>query len=543
VSEDVVETADVRVLRWPWALGEDAAAVRLADGRGTLPFDGTAILACPRGMRIAAGSGAAELEPLVRTRSSDLYELPHGRAGAVETALEIQGSAGFEHARWSLGLEGARTRFEKPREGGDGQQESAESIAVLDWWEAFNDLLVAGEAPDGAIPWERAESWLDRLSESGEPRRALIVEIAERIGPTIVDRARRLRRVHLRRREMVPIHRVQRLDEASLRWYIRRPGRTLEEKLGHRQEIMSVAGHETFDTLENRVLKDFLQRCIRAANRYGRRFQNDSRRSERVLLVQRFARACEEALRVPELESVQRLPRDVRPNHVLQSDPRYREIWHGYQKLIRNDVCRLLLGAAASQLTRSARDRSSGISELTRAPFYVELESRRGGRLARGWEPGPFVIRRSGAIDGVLTLVDSSQLEEHPVGSHLAETGGHSYLVREPLDASRGPLDVVVVWAINGLSTCQEIDPEAMASSAKRALKRLGSDLVADDFTVHRLTGLILVSGLGAENGNLSGASSSKRSEPRVGVLRIGSDPRSWAEAAREIASRLEQRI
>jgi len=558
VSEGVAETADVRVLRWPWALGEDAATVRLVDGRGTLSFDGSAVLACPRGMRILAGTGGADLAPLARTRSRALFELPHGRTGAVETALEILGAAGHEQVRWSLGLEGSRTRFEK-REGGDGQQESAESIAVFDWWEAFDDLFDAGEPPDAAIAWERVEGWLGQLSESGEPRRALIVEVAERLAPTILDCARRLRRVHQRHREMVPIHRVQRLDEESLRWYMRRPGRTLEEKVGHRQEILSVAHHETFDTLENRVLKDFLQRCVRAASRYTRRFQKDSRRSERVALVQRFSRACEEALRVPELESVQRPAPHIRPNHVLQSDPRYRGVWHWYQRLIRNedkedeiwnwqsrlwgDVCRFLLGAATSHLTRSSRERASGISNLTRAPFYVEPESRCGARLERGWEPGPFVIRRSGEISGVLTVVDSNQLSDHPAGACLAEMGGHGYLIREPLDASRGPLDIVVVWAINGLSTCREIDSEEMVASAKRALKRLGSDLVAEDFTARRVSGMILVSSLGGENRDLSASAAARRSEPKVNVLEIGSDPRCWDEAVREIASRLERRL
>ena len=42
----------------------------------------------------------------------------------------------------------------------------------------------------------------------------------------------------------------------------------MAEKGGRRQELMAVARRESFDILENRVLKDFLHRCAGESMRY-----------------------------------------------------------------------------------------------------------------------------------------------------------------------------------------------------------------------------------------------------------------------------------
>jgi hypothetical protein len=542
----------VRLLGWPWSLGTLEDTVELVSGRGDLPFHGTAFLACPKGMHIHPVGGSADLALLGATESCDIYELPHGRTGSVESALEIQGYGGARYSTWFLGLNGARVRFEK----GPSQEhsESAESIAVFDWWDAFDDLLQLGDPPDNAIQWPRVVSWLGQQSRSSEPRRALIVEIAERLGASIEDHARHLRRILLRQRALVPVGRIQQLDDECLRWYIRQPGETLAEKAGHRQEIMSVVRHETFDTLENRVLKDFLRRCIRAGARYVQRFQREYPNSDRLLRVHRFTRLCDHALKLPQFDQVQRPRPGVQPNYVLQSDARYRDVWAWYQKLLRNqdseeqiwnwqgrlwaDVSRLLVGAAASYLTTSDGDTRTRVG-LTGAPFFVGREGRLGSRLGSSWAPGPLLVRRGGQPKGIVSLVDSHQASDHALVTKLAGLGGHLYLVREQI-GSPDERDVLVVWAINSMSTATEFDPASVSRSAAAALTELRRAAKIGSARIGRLDGLVLASSLG-EGNEIRVPATEQSGEARVTVMRVGSDPKSWDDAVLEIAASLDQ--
>jgi hypothetical protein len=505
-------------------------------------------------MRVLPAGGSSDLARLARTPEWDLYELPQGRGGSAESALEIQGYAGREYVRWLIGLEGARTRFEKSTD--REHRESTESIAVFDWWNAFDDLLALGDDPDGAINWGKVVGWLGQQSEWHEPRRALIVEIAERLGSSIGHRARHLRRILLRHRDVVPVRRIQHLDQECLRWYIRQPGESLAEKAGHRQEIMSVVRRETFDTLENRVLKDFLRRCVRESGRYSRRFQKDFPNSERVLLVKRFAVSCKEALRFPEFDDVRRPRPDAQANYVLQSDARYREVWHWYQKLLRNqdseeqiwnwqgrlwaDVCRLLVGASCQVLIASASDRSKAPLSSSTAPFYVEPKGALGSRLADSWAPGPFVIRQGPNGRSVLSIIDSDESEEHEFIANLSGLGGHAYVLMESVDRPENRR-LLVIWAINAMASNLDSEPEEASASAARALSRMRRQLSAEIGPLERLDGLILMSRLGDQNESLSSFSRGDDVESQVSVNVIGSEPKCWDDGVLEIAAGLEQ--
>ena len=509
------------------------------------------MLACPRGMRVLPTGGSADLARLAREANFDLYELPHGRTGAVESALEMQGYTSGAHARWLVGLDGARVRFEKGESG--ERNESAESIAVFDWWDAFDDLVTLRSGADGAILWEEVEGWLGKQSESSEPRRALIVEIAESLSASIGHRARHLRRILLRRRDLVPVHSIKQLDEECLRWYIRQPGETLAEKAGHKQEIMSVVRQETFDTLENRILKDFLRRSIHAGSRYVRRFQDEYPNSKRILGVQKYVRTCEEALTLPEFDAVQRPRPGALPNYVLQSDARYRDIWTWYQKLLRNqdseeqiwnwqgrlwaDVCRLLVGATCHFLI--AGSRASARDALTRAPLFVEREGRLGSRLGDSWGPGPLLARRTAGSERVLSIVDSSQTDDHAITPQLSQLGAHCYLIEEGLGGG-GKFDALAIWALNGMATTQEFDSVEIVRSATRALVRV-SEQLSSSHMIGRLDGMILVSESGYTSHTYSGLDARAEGDSRACVIGVGSEPRSWDDAVVEIATQMEE--
>src|SRR6266496_6404390 len=115
---------------------------------------------------------------------------------------------------------------------------AGQAIARLDW----------------GVVWRR---WR-KVSNGEEPRTARIVEIARSHLAAIRDVCERPRRMLVRQREAVSVGRVQELDAICLRDLIRRPGRTVLEKAGARQEIMAITRRESVDTAENRVIRDFI---------------------------------------------------------------------------------------------------------------------------------------------------------------------------------------------------------------------------------------------------------------------------------------------
>ncbi|MBK8536900.1 MAG: hypothetical protein IPL59_18485 [Candidatus Competibacteraceae bacterium] len=91
----------------------------------------------------------------------------------------------------------------------------------------------------------------------------------------------------------------------------------------------TVARHcpqENLDTLENRVLKDFLRLSIeegriylRANERYGN--------TERIRLVNRYLALCRRHHRELYDLGISNPAHPVTPNYVLQQDARYQVIW------------------------------------------------------------------------------------------------------------------------------------------------------------------------------------------------------------------------
>ncbi len=186
------------------------------------------------------------------------------------------------------------------------------------------------------IPEPVLKEVLDEDGEQDAPDE-LVVQIARRVTPTLNETLLRLRRVLRRERRIEPVARVQQLDAACLRWLVRQPGKTATEMAGPRQEVLSVVREESFNTLENRVVKDFMRLCRierrRYLSNYSRRFQD----SANVKFVRDLDGQCRSGLMMPEFASVTGLALMPQPNYALQFDDRYRTIWTWYQKLRRRE--------------------------------------------------------------------------------------------------------------------------------------------------------------------------------------------------------------
>ena len=185
----------------------------------------------------------------------------------------------------------------------------------------------------GALPidWAIVKQTLN----STAPPEQLITIIAKRYYININSLLSNLRKVLSRIRQKVAIGRVQQVDSHCLRWLVRQPGRTAAEKGGSRQEILGIVRIENYNTLENRVLKDFLSRCIGLATLYLRNYDKDGFHEHiNIQSVRRLRNLCLLGLDLPGFETVQDLLEFPQPNYVLQQDRMYSQIWRMYSDIL-----------------------------------------------------------------------------------------------------------------------------------------------------------------------------------------------------------------
>ena len=188
----------------------------------------------------------------------------------------------------------------------------------------------------GALPvtWELLR---DTWRTVGPPEQTITL-IAKRNYNDVNALIGNLRKILNRIRQKVAIARVQQVDAHCLRWLIRQPGKTPAEKGGSRQEILGVVRVENYNTLENRVLKDFMRRCIGLSTMYLRHYDKPAYRDHvNVRAVARFKNLCIGGLSAQEFESVQEISDLQQPNYVLQQDRLYSKIWTSYCDILRQE--------------------------------------------------------------------------------------------------------------------------------------------------------------------------------------------------------------
>ena len=246
---------------------------------------------------------------------------------------------------------------------------------------------------------------------------SLIVRIAHEQSRTITGFAHGLRRVLTRERRLYQADKVEEFDGACIDWYIRQPGLSATEKAAYNgQKLKAVVRREFVDTLENRVLKDFLKRCITEVRDYlGTCSTELQKQSARAKKVQQFGKICSSLLEMPAFDSISSISGLVSPNYALQSDPRYRKIWRHYCQLLKKQrtydqiwacQCRVWQDSVALtigvSLFRLAQRAATGKTEWSMDPIsetipVISFEQRDGLRLNHGTLPGPYLIKRRGA--------------------------------------------------------------------------------------------------------------------------------------------------
>jgi len=228
------------------------------------------------------------------------------------------------------------------------------------------------------------------------PEVSLVTEVVKLCLSEVEAIIQDLRKVLIRHREKVSLEVVQQVDAQCLRWLSKQPGRDAVEKAGSRQRILAVVRRENYNTLENRVLKDFIIRIQIPCAEYLKRNEPRFKEWDIVKQVRRLYNLCGEALRNPVIEDVSDLKELPHPNYVLRQEWRYSKVWKAYCRIIRHagiaerlwlrkqelsDTLKDLRIAAPKQMSTRAKyhcpiwfNYVDGKNELLDKPFYENEE-------------------------------------------------------------------------------------------------------------------------------------------------------------------------
>ena len=142
----------------------------------------------------------------------------------------------------------------------------------------------------------------------------------------------KLRHQLRRQAELISIGRIQEMDSYCLRDYIRRPGRSPEEKAGAKQQLMGVKREQNYNTVENKFLVYFAGRLLHLeCFRY-----KESKGKDYLGLIKKLRQTIDLFNQSPLIKNIPvRHFRLTKPNYVILQNPIYNSFYRAYQDYIR----------------------------------------------------------------------------------------------------------------------------------------------------------------------------------------------------------------
>ena len=417
-------------------------------------------------------SDTLELHTSFRTpqrETQKLYHIPVPLHATTAQRLRHDSWQADQEILWGHGVSRPQVRSQEDESEEPGLPLWHFVLAMVARMQDFESALEAS-----FLPWEEIyRRWLSSSAHQ-DPTMDVLVRHAQQHHARWVDLVERPRRILNRRRELVPLGRVEELDTHCMQWLSRQPGRSIAERAGDDQRILALARYENLNTLENRVLKDLMERSAVAAREYltinqGRRQRDHHGRTTRMAVVERYGRECRRLSRALSEVGVGRETGSFQPNFVLLQDPRYRHAWQAWREIVnrervfddlwrwqRRSWAEFCRAACAVALLKRPH------AELVAAsPIFFRPEHRRGEWLIHD---DPMVVvadRRQGWIAEVLCG------DSRDVGLMMAELGASVWI--RFADLAGGDFRYVAVWAINGLM--QRLAFDDLIPSADMALQ------------------------------------------------------------------------
>lgn len=264
------------------------------------------------------------------------------------------------------------------------------------------------------VPWTRTAScWIDPEDPQGSASFILHIAQDAELWSALDSVSSGPRRILERIREPERLSRIQEMDGHCLRDLARRPGHSIAEKAGPRQEILAVKRRESFATLENRVAAFVLEEIEQLAWEW----RDEHRRitSDRATVIARSERkALAMRLRPNLAEVLPATQHPVRANYPLQFESRYALVYKAYQQMLRDRRARdeawiwqqalwsemmsvLCAGVLVEQWAGS------------RSSLYVRSPAEQGSHVLQGMSPG---LLESPA--GACLYIDATDVRRDP---------------------------------------------------------------------------------------------------------------------------------
>lgn len=310
------------------------------------------------------------------------------------------------------------------------------STTVLESWLAFFDFLIYSNKiidfdNEMIVRFKNLNELIEQFCEDdNRAPRSIILKIAEQSSDILPILSRKLRKNLQNTRTLLPVDRINALDGKCLEYLMKIEGNSIRDKAQkNKLKLMGLTKIESYNLLENRVLKDFLHRCNQKASSYLVDFEEFTK-SDRgsndhdVQKIRIFKSRCSDLSNNTELENVPRQTSLPKPNFVLQKDPYYKKIWALYLDIIHekqdieqtiacqqnlfHDICDLIINSALCHLCELpdvTLQHDYRIRTITKS--YVKLNSNimAGHRIKLGCNAGPFLVYRSAQSSCVIEVI------------------------------------------------------------------------------------------------------------------------------------------
>ena len=137
-----------------------------------------------------------------------------------------------------------------------------------------------------------------------------------------------------------------------------------------------------------------------------------------------------------------------------------------------------------------------------------------------------------------MSVVDATEVRDHPIVRYCDGLGGQAYLIQEKVGTDTGKIRIAVMWTVNTLATFNEVDVPAASNSALRALRNAQEVLSSKTRLSVQLSGLVLTNHQGTNPSQE--ALHYEQNDVAISYIDIGSDESCWSGAVQLIAERLE---
>ncbi|MEQ8763398.1 MAG: DUF2357 domain-containing protein [Planctomycetota bacterium] len=321
--------------------------------------------------------------------------------------------------------------------------------------------------------------------DSAEAPLSLIVRIAEHLDRTLGPLCESPRRFLRRTRQLERLDRSMQLDATCIRWLASRPGRRMVDRTDAQERLLSVVRVETYDTLENRVLRDLLRRSRDAAQRYESTYRS-RRGSTRLRRVENFGRLVQRLLTGTVVRDVAALERAPEPNYTLLFDERYQPVWTWYLALLRQDrqeerawVWRHRMWAEACGLVLQRALLHSALDSNTQLRGFADLaqEQDRGRFIDPGSRPGPSLLPGV-TLPHMIAWYGGTADQGEPESIHRLRALAPDWILAwQPAFEAGGPSSLVGVWCQLDFVNGGGDDEHEQLSSLCRAVSLLGLDV------------------------------------------------------------------